>query len=505
MPTAGRTTWRTWGVRRCKQNQFGGTAGGPIIKNKLFIFGDYQGTRIATAGGVVQNLGYGRFYTIPTPAEVGGDSPDCWARHIGTDPVTGQADSAERDLRPDQHRLQLLQAATARAQPFPNNTIPNSQMDPAAAKIAALYPAPNQPIINGNYPQNDYYALTAGGLQNGPGRRPRGLPHRRQGQPVRQHQLVQYRQDQHAPISGRARRRQFLRQQRTGPGPQCADRLHADLVSDAHFGNTHRLQPPGDGPHAGQRQHGRIQGVGIGGLRSHHHAERRPSAVRTWGKYSQVGANDWLPTKEYSNVWDFIQNVAITKGSHAFKFGAEVRPIRFPFFQVPFPHGEMNFSPNRNRIPVNRDRHRRHERHSQLPTPAIAFASFLLGAIDNGQISTTNFISSTRQSYAFYAQDDWKVTPKLTVNYGLRYELWSPIGEQFARQSNFNIDTLTLEIPNGPNQNAPLPPNFNTPYTLSGVTYPARFPEREGVPRLRFPVPDSVGQARFRPAHRLRL
>jgi len=46
-------------VPTLKQNQFGGAAGGPIIKNKLFIFGDYQGTRIATAGGVIQNLGYG--------------------------------------------------------------------------------------------------------------------------------------------------------------------------------------------------------------------------------------------------------------------------------------------------------------------------------------------------------------------------------------------------------------------------------------------------------------
>ena len=42
--------------------------GGPIIKNKLFMFGDYQGTRIRTAGGSIQNLGYGGFYTIPTQA-----------------------------------------------------------------------------------------------------------------------------------------------------------------------------------------------------------------------------------------------------------------------------------------------------------------------------------------------------------------------------------------------------------------------------------------------------
>src|SRR6185437_11013925 len=56
-----------------KQNQFGAAVGAPIIKNKLFIFGDYQGTRIATAGGVIQNLGYGGFATIPTQAMTQGD------------------------------------------------------------------------------------------------------------------------------------------------------------------------------------------------------------------------------------------------------------------------------------------------------------------------------------------------------------------------------------------------------------------------------------------------
>src|SRR5207248_2509553 len=55
------------------QNQFGGTAGGPIIKNKLFIFGDYQGTRIADSGGSVANLGRSGKTTIPTGAFKNGD------------------------------------------------------------------------------------------------------------------------------------------------------------------------------------------------------------------------------------------------------------------------------------------------------------------------------------------------------------------------------------------------------------------------------------------------
>src|SRR5712692_3323955 len=56
-----------------KQNQFGGALGGPIRKNKLFMFGNFQGTRIASTGGSVQNIGYGGFYTIPTQANVRGD------------------------------------------------------------------------------------------------------------------------------------------------------------------------------------------------------------------------------------------------------------------------------------------------------------------------------------------------------------------------------------------------------------------------------------------------
>jgi len=149
------------------QNQFGGSAGGPILKNKLFIFGDYQGTRIATAGGVVQDLGYGQFETIPTPAEVQGNFSGLLGKAIGTDPVTGQTILQNEIFDPASTSCSAAGVCTRT--PFPNNAIPTGRLDPAAMKIAALYPAPNQPFANGNYPQNDYYALTAGALNTDQG------------------------------------------------------------------------------------------------------------------------------------------------------------------------------------------------------------------------------------------------------------------------------------------------------------------------------------------------
>src|SRR5581483_10899507 len=192
------------------------------------------------------------------------------------------------------------------------------------------------------------------------------------------------------------------------------------------------------------------------------------------GRYSN-NVNDWLPTKEYNNVWDFIENLSVTKGNHGMKFGAEFRPIHFPFFQVPYPHGEMNFSRNETSFPSTA-KDSGGQNGTLSADTGDEIASFLLGALNGGQISTTNFVSSTKQAYAFYAQDDWKVTRKLNLNLGVRYELFSPIGEQFARQSNFVLQDLTLYIPKGPNQDAPLPPNFNTPATINGITFPALFP-----------------------------
>jgi hypothetical protein len=141
-----------------KQNQYGVAIGGPIIKNRLFMFGDWQGTRVRSFGGAVSGIGYGGFYTIPSPDMVKGDFSKILGSVVGTG-ANGQSILANQVFDPKSNATingQLSRTA------FPGNIIPVSRFDPATAKMAALYPAANQTVPGGKFPQNNYFAATAG-------------------------------------------------------------------------------------------------------------------------------------------------------------------------------------------------------------------------------------------------------------------------------------------------------------------------------------------------------
>jgi len=429
-----------------RQNQFGAAIGGPIRKNRTFIFGDYQGTRITAAGGVIQNLGNSGYYTIATAAMKNGDFSSLLPLQI-YDPTTT-------------HTVGGQQVRT----PYSGNMIPSTAMDPVAKKIIALYPSTNQPITTGGYPRNDLFVSTPGSQITD------------QGDLRIDHQLTDKdslfgsmswadtNKTNTAPFPGALDGATFA------GVPEIALNRNAmiswtrvwnpKIISETRLAFTRLVTSRVQSANANTDE---FKAFGIGGY--------NPTTTLNGGlpqitfgtqfqtqypgqTYSQIGANDWLPSKEYSNVWDFIQNLAVSKGSHAMKFGVEVRQIRFPFFQVPYPHGEWYFTQNETSNASLKD----------STASGDQMASFLLGQVDWGQISTTNFISSQKWAFAFYGQDDWKVTPKLTLSLGLRYELFSPINEGFGRQSNFEYDTLTVVIPKGPNQDAALPPNFATAF-----------------------------------------
>ncbi|HLK67717.1 MAG TPA: carboxypeptidase regulatory-like domain-containing protein [Bryobacteraceae bacterium] len=446
------------------QNQFGATGGGPIRKNRLFIFGDYQGTRIADSGGSVPNLGYSGYTTIPTAAMKSGNfSSLLGTSYTGTD-VNGQPISIQKGAIYDpqstvyQTNSAGIQIPVSRTM-FPGNVIPASRMDPAWSKIMQLYPNPNQPVITGNAPTNDYYYNTVGGLTTDQG-----------------DARVDYRlsdkdslfgslswsntsKTDGAPLPGALDDTGF-----NGAGEIDLSRngqisyTHVwspSLVTESRVGFT-RLVTSRIGANPGTDL---FQQFGIGGYNPTTAAANNGGLPQIGfsNGYPTVGATDWVPTKEYNNVWDFVQNVALSKGAHAYKFGFEFRSVKFPFFQVPDPHGNIGFSNNETAFPSGNSAS---NGSSVSSLTGDAMASALLGVVDSGNISTTNFVSSQKVAYAGYAQDDWKVSSRLTVNLGVRYELWSPIGERFGRQANYNIQTNTLYIPQGNNCQSPLPPNF---------------------------------------------
>ncbi|HEY3840145.1 MAG TPA: carboxypeptidase regulatory-like domain-containing protein [Bryobacteraceae bacterium] len=462
----------TWTANRANQprgpfvqNQFGATTGAPIIKNRLFIFGDYQGTRIADSGGSVPNLGYSGYTTVPTAAMKNGNfSSLLGGSYTGTDvngaPITFQKgmiyDPASTTYQTNASGFQIPVART----PFVGNIIPVSRMDPAWSKIIQLYPNPNQTVITGNAPTNDYYYNTTGALITDQG-----------------DARVDYRLSDKDTLFGSL---SWSNTSKTdgAPLPGALDDTgfngagEVDLARNAQMSYTHVWSPSlvtesrlgftrlvtsriGANPSTDL-----FKQYGIGGY------DPTTATANNGGLpqigfsngYPTVGATDWVPTKEFNNVWDFVQNVAISKGAHAYKFGFEFRSVKFPFFQVPDPHGNIGFSNNETAFPSGNNAN---NGSSVSSLTGDAMASALLGVVDSGNISTTNFVSSQKVAYAGYFQDDWKVNNRLTVNLGMRYELWSPIGEQWGRQANFDVQSNTLYIPSGPNcKDAALPPNF---------------------------------------------
>jgi len=446
------------------QNQFGAMAGGPIRKNKLFVFGDYQGTRIADSGGSVPNLGYSGYTTVPTAAMKGGDfSSLLGPSYTGTD-VNGAPISIQKGAIYDpasttyQTNAAGFQIPVSRTM-FPGNVIPANRMDAAWAKIIQLYPTPNQAILTGNQPTNDYYYNTKGGLNTDQGDLRTDYRLSEKDSIFGSLSWSDTSKVDGAPLPGALDDTGF-----NGAGEIDLSRnaqmsytrvWSPRLVTESRVAFT-RLVTSRIGANPGTDL---FQQFGIGGYNPTTAAANNGGLpqIGFGNGYPTVGAVDWVPTKEYNNVWDLVQNVAISRGSHSLKFGFEFRSVKFPFFQVPDPHGNIGFSNNETAFPSGNTAS---NGTSVSGLTGDSMASALLGFVDSGAISTTNFVSSQKLAYAAYVQDDWKVNSKLTLNLGMRYELASPIGEQWGRQANFNLQNNTLYIPQGNNCNDPLPPNF---------------------------------------------
>src|SRR5208282_378224 len=133
-----------------------------------------------------------------------------------------------------------------------------------------------------------------------------------------------------------------------------------------------------------------------------------------------IGASEYQPAVESQHSYVFTDNLSWVRGRHSAKFGGELRFEQFTILEPAAARGSMDFGGN---FLIN----------DNLASPGSggeAFATFMQGISDGGTITSLNpNIIYNRQIYSVYALDDFKVTPRLTLNLGLRYELFSTIKE----------------------------------------------------------------------------
>ncbi len=392
-------------------NQFGGAVGGPVLRNRTFFFADYQGTR--------QRTGQTFLSTVAPAAWRTGD-------FSGFNPV--------------------LDPATK--QPFPNNRVPSAMFDPVAQKLIALMPAPTVPG-----------SVSATGVANNYLINPVEPNRTDQGDIRIDHKIS----DQDS-IFGRF---SMSNQELSPPAPippplggaafssgDWTNNSRSAVISETHIFSPRVINEFRIGYTRLRSE--RLQFNAFENLAQQIGLPGIPFSPGNGGLprfdvsgVTSFGSATFQPTAEFENVVHLIDTLSVIKGRHTLKFGFEYKPkVDFSILQPPTPRGRFGFTGNFTRDPNNR------------ANTGLGFADFILGRTDNTRVSS--FINDTFQQpgYFFYVQDDIKLTSKLTLNLGVRYEFITHPTERHDAQASFNIANGVLDIANG--RQDPLPSNFFT-------------------------------------------
>ncbi|MBI3207750.1 MAG: TonB-dependent receptor [Candidatus Solibacter usitatus] len=133
------------------------------------------------------------------------------------------------------------------------------------------------------------------------------------------------------------------------------------------------------------------------------------------------------------NIAQIVDQLSFTRGKHSFKAGLDLRDWRNSFINRLNPSGNFSFTPALTGNPLS---------------PAgngIGLATFLLGEVSSGTLGYRPFFQSRAKPLALYFQDDWKITPRLTLNLGLRYDASFGFREIHNRHSNFDPNLINAE------------------------------------------------------------
>jgi hypothetical protein len=176
---------------------------------------------------------------------------------------------------------------------------------------------------------------------------------------------------------------------------------------------------------------GLLQKIGLTGVNPPGDIVPRVQFSDTYQNWSDETKNKGV---QVNNTLQFADTLAIFRGNHNLKFGADMRWQQTNGADSAGQQGLFSFNPNETAFPSAAGR----------ANSGNAFASFLLGAVDNANYTGLYVVPGLRYQYkALFAQDDWKIGRKLTLNIGLRWDLFTP-----RREHNTNISGFDPTLPN---------------------------------------------------------
>jgi len=414
------------------QNQYGASIGGPLRKDKIFIFGGFEGFR--------QRQGAPFLRTVPTEAMLLGDFSN-YRNAAGAvipiyDPLTQCGAHGNAACAPGVIDQRMI---------FPGNRIPSSRINPVAQKFIG-FPAWAKPNNTADAAGNfNFFRNSSTGGDNDQG-------NIRGDFNISDKQRVLARYSRWKSVNANV--------DVFGNGQLNGDPFspEAFITDHAVLADTYTLNPStildvriGFMRWFYARTPGHL-GIDISktfGLPSYFNDIPARNGVTPSTMVPQISAAgyDFISTGLiYGRDSTYVLTPTLTKilRKHTLKVGAEVRRADNNYYQNNQPGGIFNFSnlfTSRNAL--------------NSGGTGNSIASFLLGYPSDGSVSTSPFTAASQRYQAYFINDSWQVNNKLTLNLGLRWEIPGVFTERFDRQVTFdtglaNPELTGITVPNRP-------------------------------------------------------
>ena len=390
-------------------NQYGGSVGGRIRKDKTFFFGDLE--------RYSQRQGRPYLATVPTTAMVQGNYAG-----VATifDPMSTKANPNNS-------------SGFVRT-PFANNQIPTARFDPVAVNFLKLYPAPNLPGLANNYNSDfvrkqdsstfdikvDHHFNEANYLfgrfsyNNTTTVTPQVLPE----------------------VDG------IFPTGNAGifPGPAHQDAMSAQLNFVHTFNPNFLMELKGGYGRFALRSVPFNQGNNVNGKLGLANSISDPNnsgmALMQPSGYETLGDGSFIPLIQFDNVYQEHASFTNIRGKHVIKFGADLIRRQWTVYQSGYPRGQFSFDANATNDPSG-----------LLAGSGNSIASMLLGYPGSMQVYLQPVLPGYRAwEVGGYFQDDWHVNSWLTLNIGARYDVFTPETEVANRLSNLSLATRGLVV-----------------------------------------------------------